>query len=331
MTEVPEVSIIIPLHRWGERSARSVTRCLELRQSSSVEVIVVSDRPIDEVPRDAALIVTGSSSDTSPAIKRDIGRSIARGHFLAYIDDDAFPEFDWIDRALEAIRDLRVDGVGGPGLTPNDSNWRERLSGAVYGSILGSGPLRYRFVAHSPARVVNEVPAYNFIVKSECIDAVGGWNSSFYGGEDTDLCTRLRSQGFRLGYTPDAVVYHYRRPPRHHLRQVGNVGRHRGYFVRRRDASSLRGMYFAPTLIAVSFPIGVGLAAIGAIRQPLLTLGILAGLWMALAGLAIKDVGMRAILFPVVLLAHHLWYGVNFIYGLITRTLDSERDLHNPP
>jgi hypothetical protein len=325
------VSIIIPLHRWNERSARSVTGCLELRQRTSVEVIVVSDRAIEELPDGARVVVTGATSDTSPAFKRDMGGSVARGRFLAYIDDDAYPESDWLQQALAGLAELGVDGIGGPGLTPSDSSWRERLSGAVYGSILGSGPLRHRFVPDGKPRMVDELPAYNFVVKRECIDAIGGWKSSFYGGEDTAVCTRLRLHGFRLAYTPRAVVYHYRRnAPAAHLRQVGNVGRHRGYFVRTRDASSLRGLYFVPALLTLCFPIATAFVVFAAIRAPYVTLSSIGVIWVALAALAVKDVGARALVFPALLLAHHLWYGINFAMGLTSRTLDADRDSGAP-
>ena len=323
----PAVSIIIPVHRWNERSARAVAGCLELQERSSVEVIVVSDQQIDNLPSACRVVVTGANRDSSPAIKRDLGRSIARGKFLAYIDDDAFPEPGWIDHALAAISALDVDGVGGPGLTPTDSTWRERLSGSVYGSILGSGPLRHRFVIHGYARLVDELPAYNFVVKRECMDEVGGWDSSFYGGEDTAVCSRLRSRGFKLAYTPDAIVYHHRRAAlTAHLRQIGNVGRHRGYFVRRRDPSSLRGLYFVPALLLLCFPVVAAFFVVAAIREPAITLTSLAILWMLLAGLAVRDIPMWALFFPGVLLTHHLWYGLNFVFGLCSSSLDDGRD-----
>src|SRR5439155_18879431 len=106
------------------------------------------------------------------------------------------------------------------------------------------------------------------------VDSIGGWKSSFYGGEDTKFCLELTKAGFRLRYDPSVVVFHYRRPVfRAHMRQVGNVGRHRGYFVRRFPQTSRRPTYFLPTAAAAaSLPLAAKVAA-SLIRKPRTTAG----------------------------------------------------------
>jgi len=328
----PVISIIVPLHRWTDRSKRSVAGCLEQAQSASAEVIVVCDQPISDLPFGAQLIVTGSPIDTSPAYKRDLAGKQARGALLAFIDDDAVPDKRWLQSALSAFEDLNVDAVGGPGLTPVDSTHAERLSGAIYGSVLGSGPLRYRFKAHGEARLVSELPAFNFIVKRECMDAIGGWNSDFYGGEDTSICTRLRAKGYRLAYLPDTLVFHYRRRIlRAHLRQVGNVGRHRGYFVRRHDESSLRWIYFVPAFLVLISPAIVGGLAMAAYIAPLTTLSVVVASWLLIALIAFRRVGWRTIFFPGALAVHHFWYGFNFLLGLLSKRVHRQLSLEASP
>ena len=39
--------------------------------------------------------------------------ALARGEIVAFIDDDALPEFDWLQQALPAFADHDVGGVGG--------------------------------------------------------------------------------------------------------------------------------------------------------------------------------------------------------------------------
>jgi hypothetical protein len=170
------------------------------------------------------------------------------------------------------------------------------------------------------------VPAYNFLIKRECVEAVGGWDDRFYGGEDTSLCTRLRSKGYRLGYTPDAIVFHYRRRvPFAHLRQIGNVGRHRGFFVRRGDGSSRRWYYFVPALWALLAPAILCVGILVAYQSPLPAIATVFIGWVILAALAVRRLGLRAVFFPPVLVAHHLWYGLNFIVGFFSHNLDAER------
>ena len=96
-------------------------------------------------------------------------------------------------------------------------------------------------------RDVDDLPAFNLFIRTDALRSIGGWQSKFYGGEDTMACLRLVQAGHRLIYDPEVVVYHHRRPIfGSHLRQVGNVGRHRGHspaFCR----PSRRPLYFAPT------------------------------------------------------------------------------------
>jgi glycosyltransferase involved in cell wall biosynthesis len=318
----PQVSVIIPLHRDGERFRGCLDLCRNMQVDAVFEVICVSDHDVASLPNDVLLARTGSTADTSPAVKRDVGERLARGSYLAFIDDDAYPRTDWLDVAMSALSDPAVAAVGGPGVTPDASPWRERLGGAVYESPLGSGPLRFRFVSLEPARDCDDLPAYCLVVRREAIKAVGGWRSTFYGGEDTKLCLNLIAAGFRLRYIPELVVYHHRRPifaP--HLRQVSNVGLHRGFFVRRYPRTSRRPLYFLPVMAVFGVLALTAVWITFAVRSPLLISTLTIGGWLVISATALRAAGMSALAFPAVLFCHHLWYGVSFLRGLATREL----------
>ena len=318
----PLVSVIVPVHRPTVAFRRCVEEILTLEDVRH-ELVVVSDRAIGGLPDGVKVVLTGSSSDTGPAEKRDAAWDVARGEILAFIDDDAFPARDWLTRALARLEDPEIAAVGGPGLTPPDSRFRERTGGAFYESYFGSAHLRARFRPVGGVRPVDDWPAFNFVVRREALAAVGGWRSTFYGGEDTKLCLALRDAGFRVMYDPDVVVYHHRRPifgP--HLRQVGNVGRHRGYFVRAFSGTSARPIYFAP---AVGLLL-LGISAALAFRRPRGRIGLLAVCAGGAAAIAAEarrdghDAGV-ALTLPAVTLASHVAYGTQFIRGLLTPRL----------
>jgi hypothetical protein len=318
----PTVSVIVPLHEDSARFRGCLNVELSLPTKIPYEVVVVTDEGRIDLPAATTHVTTGLAGPTSPAVKRDAGGKEARGEILAFIDDDAYPRADWLDAALRVLSDRSVHGVGGPGLTPPESGWRERLGGAVYESRLGSGPLRHRFVP-GKGRDEDDLPAYNLILKRDALERIGGWNSTFYGGEDTKVCLELVKAGFQLRHDPDVVVFHHRRPvflP--HFRQVGNVGLHRGYFVRRYPSTSRRLSFFAP---AVATSLGVPIAAVLLrrwLRSPRARL--LAGLatWLALSAPVMRQLGPSAILFPAALAGHHLAYGANFLRGMLARRVD---------
>jgi len=298
-----------------------VAGCLAL-DYPSLEVIVVSDETI-ALPRDVKSVLTGAAHDTGPGEKRDAGMHAGAGDFFAFIDDDAVPRSDWLTNAVRIFDDQAIGAVAGPGVTPPGSGWAERAGGAFYESWLGSGPYRYRF-RPGKRREVDDYPAYNLIVRRSAAEHVNGWGTGFYGGEDTVICLALVEAGWRIVYDPDVVVYHQRRTIMlKHLAQVGNVGRHRGYFVKAYPQTSLRPSYFLPTLGTIALA-GLGAAAIfsGKARA---ALGVALGAYAVggvVLGLAERDEPSIAVALPGVALASHVTYGIQFVRGLLTRQLD---------
>jgi GT2 family glycosyltransferase len=319
---MPRVSVIVPVHRPTNAFRRCVREVLAL-DGSAHELVIVSDQPIEGLPAAVKLVVTGSPTDTSPAEKRDAGAAVAAGDILAFLDDDAYPARDWLVRALVRFADAGVAAVGGPGLTPEGSSFRERAGGAFYESPFGSGQLRARFRPLGSVRPVDDWPAFNFLVRREALAAVGGWGSTFYGGEDTKVCLELREAGFEIVYDPDVIVYHYRRPifgP--HIRQVANVGRHRGYFVRAFPRTSARPIYFAPSVATVVAGLWTAVA-LGRRRPRIALLLAAAGVSATIAGKARRDgheVDVAAAL-PAVVFASHIAYAAEFLRGLLTPRL----------
>jgi GT2 family glycosyltransferase len=306
-------SIVIPVHRDGPAFRRSLQACLD-QDHPNFDVVVVSDRPLAGLPAEVTFVETGADADTSPAEKRDAAFTLATGDVLAYLDDDAYPRSDWLRAAERHFADPDVQAVGGPGVTPPESDWPERVGGAVYESPAGSAFLRFRFLP-LPARRVNDYPAYNLFVRRDALAEVGGWGTTFYGGEDTVLCLRLAERGWLVHYAPDVVVFHHRRPIiRPHLRQVANVGRHRGYFVRAFPATSRRALYALPALT----PAALAACAFLVWRRPAAGLALAAGAYALVAGESLRrHPASVALATPAVAVAHHLAYGTAFLRGLL--------------
>ena len=209
------------------------------------ETIVVLDEPIESGSEPVRYVSSGA---VGPADKRDLGAQVARGRFLAFIDDDAYPAAGWLKAALPHFEDQSVWAVGGPGITPENDGYRAQVSGWTYSSWIVSGPARHRYIPER-ARAVDDYPSMNLILRRSAFERVGGFDSSYYPGEDTKLCLEIVRLGGRIMYEPQALVYHHRRPVMlGHLRQIAGYGRHRGYFARAFPETSRRISYFLPSL-----------------------------------------------------------------------------------
>ncbi len=315
---VSEVAVIVPLHRLTTEALECIDAVLALDHPSA-ELIVACDRRPNGLPERAHVVETGSPTDTSPAEKRDAALAHVDAPLCAFIDDDAYPAHDWLERALSRfVNDPTLQALGGPGVTPPGSSFRQRLAGAFYESRLGSGGLRNRFVPSQPRRTVDDWPAYNFFVRTDALRAVGGWGSRYYGGEDTKLCLALREAGYRIEYDPQVLVYHHRRPVfRSLMRQTANVGRHRGSFVHRYPATSRRVIYFAPTAALLAAPIACAAMARSTNRlRVVATVGLAWGTISAIT--RVDGAGIdESLALPLALAAGHGAYGWGFLRGFL--------------
>jgi GT2 family glycosyltransferase len=262
----------------------------------------------------------------SPAEKRDHGAQLAKGNILAFIDDDAYPEKNWLNNIIDNFSDKKVAAVGGPGFTPPRVSWQETVSGLVSASPLGSGPYAYRFLPLKK-QFVEDYPSMNLSIKKCDFLKVGGFDSHYWPGEDTKLCLDLVYKlGKKIAYEPKALVYHHRRPLwRPHLRQNGNFGLHRGFFAKVLPETSFKPIYFLPSLL----PIGLLILPLSylsnfylviILRQILIVCYSLYGLCLIINGLWIlhfsKNIFYSLISIPATILTH-FWYGLRFLQGLI--------------
>ena len=154
----------------------------------------------------------------------------------------------------------------------------------------------------------------------------GGFNTDFWPGEDTVICLKITKElKKKIIYDPDVYVKHHRRPlflP--HLKQVKSYALHRGYFVKKFPATSLKFSYFCPSLLLL----GILAGGIGGLFYPAIGRFYFLALFTYL-GLAflrgIKSMNIKLI-FPVFLgiILTHFTYGFYFIRGLLAKRMPEE-------
>ena len=86
------ISVIIPCGTQNPYLIESLSALSKL-DYDNYEVIVVSDEEIDLEFPNTRILVTGK---LLPSQKRNIGVQFASGEIVAFLDDDAFPEKDWL-------------------------------------------------------------------------------------------------------------------------------------------------------------------------------------------------------------------------------------------
>jgi glycosyltransferase involved in cell wall biosynthesis len=188
------------------------------------DILVVDSASTGDIPALLARMVSGIANarllrvdEAGISIARNVGAGEAKGAYVAYIDDDAIPAPDWVERILAAI------GAGGnpPALIggrilprwelPLPAWWPPRLRGSL--SIIElEGQGEYRSAA-LPATL--EPYGANMIVQVRALRAVGGFGrhsgrcgTALLSDEEVQLAWRLQSAGYSARYDSRIVVQH---------------------------------------------------------------------------------------------------------------------------
>lgn len=200
----PRISVVVCTYNGG----RTIRDCLEgLRRLDypNFEVIVVDDGSTDTSAAiaqqyDVRLIRTANHGLSHA---RNVGWRTASGEIVAYLDDDAYPDPHWLTYLAATFRSTSDAGVGGPNIAPPGD-------GLVADCVANApgGPVHVLL----SDREAEHIPGCNMAFRRAALEAIGGFDEQFcVAGDDVDVCWRLRDRGWRLGFSPAAVVWHHRR------------------------------------------------------------------------------------------------------------------------
>lgn len=270
-------------------------------------------------------------SDPGPANKRNLAIRDAQGEYLIFIDDDAYPEANFLDVLDKTFQNEKILAVGGPALTPPSDSFWQRVSGAVFLSILSGGcPERYRPVKRKNIKI-DDWPAVNFSIRKKTFSELGGFSCQHWPGEDTKLCLDLiKKYPGSIIYNRELIVYHHRRTGLlRHLHQVGNYGLHRGFFAKKYPENSFKFLYFLPSFLLIFIVLGAILSFYNPIFGKLYLLGWIIYLLALLK--AFYDIWHHEknllVIFNALycIFLTHLVYGFGFIRGFVfTKNLISK-------
>jgi GT2 family glycosyltransferase len=200
----PRISVVVCSYN-GSGTIRDTLEALARLDYASYEVIVVDDGSTDATPEiargyDVKLI---STANQGLAAARNVGLAAASGEIVAYLDDDAYPDRDWLTYLAIGFLDSDACGVGGPNLLPpEDGDVAECVANAP------GGPAHVLL----DDREAEHIPGCNMAFRKDWLLAVGGFDAQFRcAGDDVDLCWSVQQRGGRIGFHAGALVWHHRR------------------------------------------------------------------------------------------------------------------------
>jgi glycogen(starch) synthase len=158
------------------------------------------------------------------AVSRNIAIANAAGTFIAFIDDDAIPEADWLTLVLDRFHaDPDLAAVGGFIRDANGISFQNRY---VFCDVFGTGypcdnPDYATFLAREK-RLYLSLTGTNVVFRSTALRALGGFDETFaYFLDETDVNKRMDDAGMRMAVIPEAEIHHKYAPS--HLRGTERI------------------------------------------------------------------------------------------------------------
>ncbi|QIP87238.1 glycosyltransferase family 2 protein [Streptomyces sp. Tu 2975] len=281
--EAPDFSVVICAYtedRWEDilAAVASVRR----QTLPPLETLLVVDhnpallrRLRDRYEGEREVRVLANAGPRGLSSGRNTGIAASLGHFVAFLDDDAVAEPDWLRYFAEGYDDERVMAVGGRTLPAWASGRRPAWFPQEFDWVVGC---TYRGLPPGKVRVRN-VLGGNASFRRAAFDACGGFATGIgrdgdrrpLGCEETELCIRLTRA------LPDAVLLIDDRAVIHH--RVPAVREQFRYFGGRSYAEGM-----SKALVARSVGAGKGLESERRYTTRVLPAGVVRGLRDAALG-----------------------------------------------
>lgn len=222
---MPRVSVVIVTHNRSHLLTKALDGLLEQTVSRELfEVLVIDNASTDDTsarvgpylgPDSNVRYVFDSTPGSSAA--RNVGWRLAFSPIIAFLDDDAVPAPDWIERILHAFEDVtpRPACVGGR----VEPAYEIPLPAWIHGSVLD----HLTVVDHAPSpRFLIDVfhtqklVSANMAIERSALEAIGGFNphlgrvgTNLLSGEDVLIQLQVEALGRAIYYDPGIHVRHH--------------------------------------------------------------------------------------------------------------------------
>jgi glycosyltransferase involved in cell wall biosynthesis/GT2 family glycosyltransferase/SAM-dependent methyltransferase len=208
MTELL-VSVIVCTYNRG----KYLVHCLESIKNqtySHFEIIIVNGPSTDDTDtilhRYDNLKIIQQKSLNGLSYARNLGIAASNGDIIAFIDDDAVADKNWINYLVEGYSDFFIGGVGGLVYGPCKAHIQ------FDNGVIDKCGIPDAIRSFDKKVEINKFKIFmgtNCSFRKSVLYEVGGFDPYFrYYHDESELCVRIIKAGFQLIYKRDAYVIH---------------------------------------------------------------------------------------------------------------------------
>src|SRR5437763_12942329 len=201
----PRVSVVVCSYN-SERTMEACLASLEVLDYPDYEVVVVNDGSTDgtlEIAERFPYCRIISQPNNGLSVARNVGAEAATGEIVAYTDSDCVADPDWLTYLVGKMEASNLAACGGPNFPPPEDSL---VPAAV--AVSPGGPTHVLI----SDEVAEHIAGCSMAFRRDALLELGGFDPVYRAaGDDVDICWRFQDAGHAIGFSPAAVVWHFRR------------------------------------------------------------------------------------------------------------------------
>jgi GT2 family glycosyltransferase len=218
LPRTPRVSVVVCTYN-AERTMAPCLESLSKLNYPDYEVIVVNDGSTDgslAIAERFGFCRIISQPNKGLSVARNVGAETATGEIVAYTDSDCVADPDWLNYLVAKMEAADLVACGGPNFPPPEDSL---IPSAV--AVSPGGPTHVLLSDD----VAEHIAGCNMAFRRDVLLQLGGFDPVYRAaGDDVDICWRFQDAGYTIGFSPAAVVWHFRRNT-----VKAYIGQQRGY------------------------------------------------------------------------------------------------------
>lgn len=213
----PKVSIIIPMYNQLEFTYNCVFSIYKNNEFKDYEIIIADDNSTDDsnlLKEYFEHIVIIKNEINLGFIKNcNNAASKAKGEYLVFLNNDTQVQKDWLIELLNVFKNFDKAGLAGSKLIYPDGRlqeaggiiWKDG-SGWNYGNRDDPSKPEYNYIKEA-----DYISGASIMIPTVLWKELGGFDEIYSPAynEDSDLCFRIRKNGYKVIYQPFSEVVHF--------------------------------------------------------------------------------------------------------------------------